>query len=256
MDYEAKYGKQIIKCTATSGQLMKKRILFLLPAIIFIAAGILMLVYPEVLEGEDVPYLLPLLFGVGAVFLAMAIFFVKPATAILYEGGFITTRGSTVKETDFNDILGITDTKIVHTLYALIPVGNTRIVTIGRKDGSKFGLLKAFVPDFNRFCDELGTAISAFMLKGITKENIAEANISFGDKLELTGGHLVFNSKKEGMITIALETVRGLKYFGEGYHLDIVGDADEKGNPEVLATIRADSAYNLDSLYNIIGMYQ
>jgi len=255
MDYEAKYGKQILKCTATEGQVLKRRLLFLIPAILFLAFGISLVVRPEIMYGEDIGgMLIPLCFGGGVLLLAMSFIFVRKGTAVLYEGGFVLASGAKVKETDFNDVKGILDTKYADKVYG-IPAGNTRIVMIYKRDGKGFHVTKAAIPNYDQFCDELSVAISVFLLKGITKDNIADARISFGDKLELAEGQLVHNAGKNGMISIPLDAVREISYFGDGYWLDILGDVDETGKPERLARIRADLAQNLDSLNSILAMF-
>lgn len=258
MNSEARFGKQLLQGTASSGETIKKRLLFIIPAVIFIIAGIFAMRNPDFIgiEESEMAMVLALFFGAGALFLAMAILFVKPAKAILYEDGYVLSRGSKVTEVSFSDVKGISDSTTAFLAYGIVPIVKTRYVVVIKNDGSRSGLVKAFVPDFNRFTDELGAAITAYLLRGVTKETIGKANITFGDKLELTGGRLVYDAGgKKGKIDIPLDSVRNVHIVLEGYWLYIEGDPDEKGKPAELAAVRADRAWNLDALYRILEMY-
>jgi len=256
MDQKTAFGKQIMTFTATTGQTLKKRLLFLLPALVFVAAGVFALVSPELLEDSDASMVLLLFFGAGALFLLMGILFVKPSKAVLYEGGFVLTRGTKVTETGFSDLKGIIDSTTVTKLYGAIPLSQTRLVIIHKKNDEKFGATKATVPSFNQFADELGTAVSKYLLKDVTKDNIEQLSILFGDKLELTGGRFIHDAGKEkGMVSIPADAVRSAEYIGsDGYWIALKGQCDENGKAEELASIRADKALNLESLCRIIEM--
>ena len=256
MDNETRLGRQILCYTATWGQTLKKRLLYLIPALIFITAGIFALFNPELLTDDDSSMVLLLFFGAGALFALMGILFVKPAKAVLYDGGFALTRGSKVTETDFSDVKGILDSTTVTKYLGVVTLSKTRVVTIVKKNGEKFGVVKAFIPNFNQFADELGTALSKYMLRGVTIGNLDQVNISFGDALELTGGQFTCDAgRKKGRISIPVDAVHSAEYNGnEGYWLALKGQYDENGKAEDLASIRADKALNLETLYRIIDM--
>ena len=258
MSHEVGFGSQILQCVASPGQMVKKRLLYIIPALIFIAAGIVSLGNPDYLgmEEGEMTAVLVLFFGAGLLFLLMGILFVKPSKAVLYDGGFVLTRGSKVTEVDFHDLKGISDTTTGYSFYGIIPIKNTRNVTVLKHDGTRIGLVKAFVPDFARFADELGAACTNFLLKDVTKATIGQAKISFGDKLELAGGQLVYEAgEKKGRVFIPLDTVRNVRITEEGFWLYLDGEPDEKGEARELAAIRADRAWNLVALYRILEMY-
>lgn len=258
MNGEARHGNQILKCKATAAQTLGKRLLYIIPALIFIAVGIVSYVKPELfdLADEDMAMVLALFFGAGAVFLLLGIFFVKSAAAVLYEGGFVLTRGSKVTEMDFGDLKGILDSTTILKYYGILPVGKTRVVTVYKKNGEKFGVVKAFVPDFNRFVDELNAAITNYYLKDVTLESMKRLNIYFSDKLELIDGQFIHDAgSKKGKVSIPVEVVRSIEYLNDdGYWLSIKGAPAGNGKANELISIRADKTLNLDTLSRIIQM--
>ena len=196
MNYEEKFGKLLLHCTASSGQTLKKRLLFLVPAIILIVGGAIALLAPDLLteDDDDIKIAFAVFIALGVMLLLWGVVFVKRAMVELYETGYVLTRGSKVTVMAFDDVKGISDSTTAFSAYGIIPVGKSRDVSITKKDGVPILLLKSGVPNFNQFVDELGAAFTEYLLKDLTKENIGQASISFGNKLELAGGHLVFDA--------------------------------------------------------------
>ncbi|MDR0570844.1 MAG: hypothetical protein LBG71_06475 [Clostridiales Family XIII bacterium] len=251
MNYEANFGKELLKCTATSGEVLKKRLLFFGLAFIFFAAGILEVVSPGILGEVEQSMLLKLIFFAGgSVCVLGAFFLVRFGSAVLYERGFAVTNRSKVTAMDFNEVKGISDATI----------RNVRQITVVKKDGEKVTLANGTgglrVSNFHQFADDLGTLISSFLLKDVTAENIDRLSISFGDKLELAGGRLIHDAGgKKGKVSIPLEAVRNVELPGDdGYWLSLMGAVGENGKAEELASIRVDKALNLETLFRILRM--
>ena len=254
MNYETKYGKQLLNCATTTGQILMKKLLYLIPALVFAVIGIIVLKNPDLLGSDDsITTVLALFFGAGALFILLALFFVKKSTAVLYEGGVVLTRGAKITEFDFASLKGIIDSTTIVKAYGAIPFSKTRVVTLVAQNGTKIGLVKALTPNFEQFADELGTTIVKRLLKGVTRENLNQLDISFGDSLELSRGQFIHDGKK-GKVSIPLGNVCGFELQNEGYWLHLKGTCDTNGKSEILASIRADKALNLESLHRIIDM--
>ena len=252
--------KQVFECRTSHGQLLKKRLMYLFPAVVFIATGIAMLLLPEMLEGEEelLPMMLLLFFGVGAMFILLSILRVKPSSAVIYEDCLVHACGSKAMNLAFDNVKGISDETTVFLLWHIIPVGKTREITLVRKDGEKKSLTKNLVPSFNQFADALGAALATFLLKDLTKETIGSANISFGNALELSDGKFIYDGgRKKGKVSIPVDAVRSIEVHDEeGYWLTLRGRPNnEDGKAEELAMIRKDKALNIEALYRIVAMF-
>jgi len=206
---------------------------------------------------------LPLFFGVGAVAILLAIVLVKRSEAVIYENGFVFTRGSKVTELNFDNVKGISDWTTSIKFYGVISVGSVREVKIVKQDGEKIALTDATgfnlqnysLPNFDQLADELGAVITKRLLKDVAKEKIGYVNISFGDQLEFTGGQFVYNEDKgRNKIYIPLSKVIGAEIPEDSYWLFLLGPRGQDGKAERLASIRADKALNLGALYRIIEM--
>jgi hypothetical protein len=173
----------------------------------------------------------------------------------LYDGGFVLTRGSKVIEVGFNNVAGISDSTIKTQAYGVFTVAKTRQVTVFKKDGEKIIMANIigfiFIPNYDQFADELGTVYTNYLLRDVTKENISQLNLSFGDKLKLAGGQLIHDAdKKQGAVSIPLESIRRLEYLNdEGYWLSLKNERAEE-----LTSIRADKAMNLETLNRIVEL--
>jgi hypothetical protein len=258
MDYEATFGKQLLQCTASPAQTIRKRLFFLILGILVIVGSIIALGAPGFLTEDDGD--LRIAFGafiaIGAFLSLFGLFFIKKAEAALYETGYVLKRGSKVTATAFNDMKGIIDTMTAFSAYGIVPVGKSRDVSVVKNDGVPFMLTKTSVPNFNQFVDELCVTYNKYLLKDLTKENIGQASISFGNKLELSGGQLIFDAGgSKGKIPIPLGSIQNVRVTEEGYWLYIEGAINEKGKAEELAAIRADKAWNLEALYRILDMH-
>ena len=263
MHDESRFGNQVFECNSSMGEMLKKRLLYLLPAIVFIAAGAATSMFPEVMEGEEelMPILLALFFGVGIIFVLLSILRVKSSKAVIYEDGLVHIRSLKVTEVKFGDIKGIRDW-VERTMWfaAIIPVFalKTRTITIEKKDGATIQLNKTLVPDFNRFSDKLNSVFTEYLFKGVTKENLNRTSISFGAELELSNGQLLYNKgKKEGKVVIPFDAILSIEISSDGYYILLVGEEREKKKfkrTDILAAIATGKALNVDAFYRIVQM--
>jgi len=119
--------------------------------------------------------------------------------ATLYENGLIYTIGRETTEVAFKDIKGI-QFSVITTAggakgYILSKI--TRPITLIEHDGTRVEM-GGFFPvfrNFRRFYKELDSAFTDYLLKDTTYENIHQANISFGERLELRDGCFVYHEK-------------------------------------------------------------
>ena len=249
MNYEERFGKLVLSGEGKQRGILMK-ILMLIPAVCVIALAFVLLG-----DGpNDIIYQ-----GFAIVIAALAIFgilFAKKYKEIsVYENGIVLARGSKVIELGYEDVKGVQDSTTVIKAYGVITASKNRFLTIVRKDGTKIALNKAMVTDFDQFADEICAAVTKYLLRGITRENINQARIVFDDKLVLADGHFVFDAGgSKGKISIPVDSVSGAEIRGDGYWLNLLGSYDEKGMPEELASIRADKALNLEALSQILGM--
>gem|GEM_PF-3756998 len=161
-----KYGDQLFECQSTPKETLKKRIMFLAPAIVFILAGIAYMANPEVADSQSqLMMLLALFFGTGVLFILLSIILVKPLKAVIYEGGLVYIRGEKTKEFAFDSVKDISDETTTFLLWGLIPTVNIRAVKLVLKDGGKAEFTKYNVSDFHNFADELGEAFEKYSSK-------------------------------------------------------------------------------------------
>jgi hypothetical protein len=240
VNYETKFGRELLRGATPSGQILKKRLLFIIPALIFLAFGALVLVNPDVFEFSAAEMdtatfkLLPLLFfAAGAIFVLIGIFRIKPAQVFIYEKGFAHIGGSKITEVDFGDVKGVANLKSTLKYMGELQIAKSKHeVTIVKNDGNKiclgpFTASKLFLPQAEQTADELDMAITKYLLKDVTKENIAKVNISFGDALELTGGQLAYKAGgKKSVVYIPLDAVKDISF--SEYWMELKGASGEK----------------------------
>ena len=254
MENETKFGKLLFQCSTTFGKDFRKRLLYLVPALVFITAGIYAQRNPDLLEPDEITMVLGLFFGAGAFFLLLAVFFVKRSKAFLYEGGIVHTYASKVIEIDFNDVIGIRDLASKQMWFALIlPIFalKSRDITIEKKDGTIIQLSKNKVADINKFADILNSVFTERLLKDVTKQNLSKTTISFGKELELKDGQLLYNDKT----VIPFEEIIKIETGDGGHHIMLIGKEKESKKftrTDIIAMIAVDKALNIEALYRIV----
>jgi len=261
-----KFGKLMLECKSSRGKSLKRKLMFLIPALIFFAAGTIIAINPEigVVTEEDaqfIPAVIAAFFAVGAVCVIGALLRSKQSSIALYENGVVYVRGPIVTEAGFDDIEGIRQVRsaaaiggvLIRTPKAL----SQESVTIRKKDGVEIVLNKAYMSDFHQFADEFSDLYIRWLVKDLTMENIADANISFGPDLELSGGQFIYTHKKEKKY-MPVGEVHGLEIQTDDEHnffwLTSRVETDKKGRPKKIAGGQTVKALNLEALYHIVQM--
>ena len=254
MQSETKYGKILFHSELTSKAALARIAIFFILSSIFIGLAIFTILSME--SDTDVRGAWGVLFGLASIPFVSRIFASRASKATVFENGLMHSRGSKVTDLAFEDIAGIRDlTDKTIFLALIIPVfaSKSRIITIHKKDGKIIEINKNQARYFNDFADTFNFAFTEHLLNGITKENIYQANISFGAQLELSNGQLKYDSwGKEGEKIIPLDLVFGLQPNENGNLIMLMGEKNEKGKAEILASIKADVALNIGALYRIL----
>ena len=266
-NYQSNFGEELLQLTNTTTRVMLQRFLIMLPGIVFLILGVVALIDPIAFYGsprlaEEDGWMTYLFFGLGGVYSVLIPLLFKPyRQATIYEAGLVLEKKSKVTEIAFSDVKGIADYITRHNVNG-IPVGKTRTFSITSTDGSVVGLGKFTFPHgFNHFAEELKNAHMAYLLKNLSKENIDQVQISFGDQLELQGGQLIYNQgKKKGAIEIALEDIYDIESQDGVLHLLSAPSGEKKKllalkRKDTLASISLQKALNLDILYFILSLY-
>jgi hypothetical protein len=198
----------------------------------------------------------------------MGIFFVKPTENILYENGVVRIRGNKITELPFSEINGLewVDSEKNNALAAGAAGGLIGMIIVnaatgagspnaGRTNfvlhparGKTQSFSKSNVANYGLFAAELEKTYASWLTKGLTKENISQANIHFSKKLKLYGGNFVLDQgARKGERIIPLWEVAGFEP-NDRVSCRLTGTSlDKKGRPEKITIIN----YNLHALHEI-----
>jgi len=264
----------------TSGQTLKKRLLYFIPALVLAGLGVLTLIDRYIFvvrygDQETFIFFLVAFFGIAFVFLLLGIMLVKHTELSIFDEGIIFTRGSKSEHVAFSDLEGINDTKtsttvivtspagglvgglIIGLLASFIPALNPHKIKLRKKDGTTIKLSKSFLHNFKEVAENLHSAYTEYLLKDLSKENLSDANISFGPQLQLRDGQLVYckNIMKKSETIIPFENISNICGGADGV-VWIDGPKNEKGKAETLAKLSVESLLNIDALDRIVQMAQ
>ncbi|MCL2828966.1 MAG: hypothetical protein FWD99_09575 [Oscillospiraceae bacterium] len=250
------FGNLLFERTLTQAKAMQRMFLFLIVALVFIAAGIVAFVMAE--SDTDVLYAWTVLLGLCSIPFILRVFTsTRASSVVVYEKGFVHTRSSKTTKFDFNDIIGIRDLTKKETWFAFIlPVValKSRVVTIEMKNGTTVKLNQTGVPDFRQFADELSVVFTEHLLSGVTKETLSQISISFGKELELRNGQLFYNDGKSETV-IPFDAILDIEVSDTGHHIMLIGEEKEKKNfvrTDILAQVASETSLNIGALYHIV----
>lgn len=260
------FGKQLFEC-----EIGITRILFIITCLIItlcfaIAAVIFLLqLILEVFSGNTTE----IGWHIGAIiiFVANTYAFIKftmsywfQYSAVVYEGGLILKRKDEIIELDFNDIEGILISTYRTRIKEPIMIrGLLNKITIVKKDGTKPIIFH--VPKFREFARVFSYAFRDHVIKGLHRENINKANITFGKHLKLTDGHFIYEPKvddrsKESSTTLPFNKAVSVEIWPQiGTYLAIIGEGAERLSSKNTISIPkayAEHLLNLDILYHIV----
>jgi len=262
MQNETKYGKLLYRCAREPEKVSRSKKLSGAGALIFVVATLfcVALVDPD----NDVLYAFALITGLCALPFIIKFFSTKVLEAAVYENGFAYSWGKKTVEMYFNEAVGVKRSTeevevagggflgylLLSMISKLIPGLADGAIEIVKKVGKKVSVGNGHVADFKGFSDALDKAFASWLTKGLTMENIADADISFGDDLKLSGGRFIYDMGRKGIKNISLGEVRGFTRDDNGTCW-ITGSAmDKRGKPEKLAG----DALNASALCHIVQM--
>ena len=271
------FGNLVFHAKASLFRMIRRIIIFLVPAVGLTVIGIIGFISPETVVMEEEPWVAYIVFGAGLLYFIIMLVFVKTYEVAIYEKGLLYRRASKKwTEIDF-DNSGISD--VIHTTRAyFIPVWKARHVSIGTQinapDGSmdtpqnfatRFAheaatgntFARSNTPQFHKFSDTLIATQLEHMTKDLTKENIFETSISFGENLILTDGEFIYRKDKRRESSVPLKDVHKASLFhqfGGGSQLRLEGKPSENGRPNFLLDVMVNNINNLTILHYIVDM--
>jgi len=265
MNNEERFGKTLLVSVASKGRGLRKRVLYLIAAFVFVAAGIVLTLNPElgVVVEEDahlVPVFIAIFIAVGLIFVILSLVRSKQSSITLYEQGIMYAHGKKVTEAGFSDLEGIRlETSAVAIGGVAIPLGSLgqESVTIRMKDGTVVVLRKSTISNFRDFADKFGVVYTRWLLDGLTLDNISDAEISFGPDLKLRSGQFIYIEKKQEK-TMPLSDIHSLEIeTGDEYNyfwLTSKTLTNKNGTPKKVIGGQTAMALNLEALHIIVQM--
>ena len=251
MSGETKFGERILHVKPSAARIIRRAILFLIPAVGLVGLGITGFLRPDILDMQGEEWMVPVLLGAGLLYFVFMIFFLKPYEAVVYAQGLeYKRRGANFKQIAFSD-LDITDAIERSYIFMVIPFRRVRRISL---DGVHT-FYRSNTPNFHHFANTLVATHREYLVKDLTPENINQAAISFGPMLKLRDGKLMFNESSKKEKIIPLGDVFSVEVFNAGAGNDLIalkGAPDEGGRSKDLFTITATSISNLEVLEYVI----
>jgi len=191
--------------------------------------------------------------------------------ATLHENGLVYILGDKITKVAFEDVKG---TQFAITLAGQHVRGSwnsaiIRSAKLIKYDGTKIdmdGCAAAF-RNFRQFYERLDSVFADYLLRDITHENLHQANISFGECLELRNGKLIYDDFLEGndesrTVAMPLKFITGIEFFNtrerlENYSTGVLrvnGPLNDRGEPMDFATIGIGGMLNIQALYRVVEM--
>ena len=262
MQHDTKYGKLLYSCARGPEKVSRSKKLSGIGALFFVVVTVFLVSLGE--SDTDVIYAYAMITGLCALPFIIKFFSTNVLEAAVYENGFAYSWGKKVAEMHFNEAVGVQRGSAEPSIVAggllgillfnmvskLIPglAGDT--IEVVKKAGKKAEIGKGHVANIKEFSDELEKAFTGWLTKGLTMENIADADISFGDDLRLSGGKFIHDMGRKGKKSISLGEVRGVTRDSNGTCWITGAAMDKKGKPEKMAG----GALNTLALCHIVQM--
>jgi len=272
MDYQTEtqqnFGTELQRERFSSGKIFVKRIKYyvmVLLAAVFAAAIATDPYYAETGSEDLQSIMLFVCLGVALFFLLLSFLLVRPAELVIYEEGFVFTRGRKVTEVGYNQIGSVYRTTdsifdifflfgLVGVLISWLPIFQVRKLHVYGPNGNRVVVLRhRRTPDFKRMTKELEQVFAWYRMRGITAENIAEITISFHEELELKGGQLIHTEKKWRKTESKAIPFESIYQVTETEPVQLLGHPDERGRHDSLVNL-GDAGRNVELLRRIVEM--
>ena len=279
MENVQRFGDELHREAFTSGKVFGRRIKYYLLALLGLGFGVLMATAEDAFTyyNDETLLLLAISGAVVVLFLLIAHLAVKGGEIVIFESGVSFTRGSKTRSIYFGDVASvyrksgvILDGLVVGGLIGMLPIFQVhKFFLLGKAATPMLTLRHRRVPGWKYMFRELEAAYTKYVMKDISPATIANANITFGDQLQLRGGNLVLTKKKwrqttESIVPFeAINSINGseivtLGGFANENRTNVVtleGFPNEKGKKEDLVTL-GDDGRNTEILRQIVKMMQ
>jgi len=246
-------GKLLLHGKASVARMVRRVILFMLPAVFLGVIGIIGLIDPYLMAMEDEPWVVPVVLGAAALYVILMFFFVKPYEVAVYENGFAwKRRGNNIREWGFGNIL-VSDI-IETTTYGFIPVSKVRNLTITPIDkaAAAITLTRNNTPNFHNFADLLQAEQYVYQTKNMTPENVFEVTMDFGNELILENGKFLHRKGHRKEKFAFLKDVKTVNVFNDT--VTLAGAVNEFGKAEELLKVTGAARHNIPALYHIVEL--
>ena len=263
------FGKKLFEVHQTPGQLWWRRFwVLLLSGFLPCSIGIALIIAGTAEFDRPTVTIIGILAVLAAIPAFQAIKIVH-SEAVLYEDGLVYVIGDKTTIVPFEYVKG---TQFAVTVFGVSGRGYDDIVIRSAKliknDGTRIdmdGCAAAF-RNFRQFYETLDSVFADYLLRGITSENLHQANISFGDCLELRNGKLIYGDLLEeddenSTVAMPLEYITGIEYSAKREKikdsiglLRIKGPLNDKGEAMDFATISISGMLNIQALYRVVEM--
>jgi len=244
------FGQQLLHAAPTAARIIRRVILFLIPAIGLSIVGVIGITSPDTLGFQADELWIPwVILGAAALYSIFMILWSKPFTATIYENGLIYHRRNANKKTEvaFKDA-SITDIIESQSLYGVIRFFKTRAVTVNTER-----FTRSNTPIFRDFADTLVTAHTLYMIKDLTAKNVFEKELSFGTNLILKRGDFIHNEGKRSENIIPLRNVRKIEVSNSfGDESDVLFHGEEGEKP--LLRLSVTKVLNLNVLQHVVEL--
>jgi len=247
------FGKLVLHAKASTARMVRRYILFLIPAIGLGIVGLVGLIDPSAMGMEDEQWVAFIVLGAAVLYILIMFLFVKPYEVAIYEGGLVwKRRGNKINEVSFYDF-GVSDV-IETTTYGFIPVSKVRNINITGANGNStsLNLTRTNTPNFHNFADTLLAVQHLYITKDWTPENVFNISLDFGNELILENGKFLHRKGHKKEKFAALQDVVTVDIFDNTTILR--GKQDEFGKAEVLLEVTGEARINTAALYLVVDL--
>jgi len=247
------FGKLVVHAKASTARMVRRYILFLIPAIGLGIVGLIGLIDPSVMGMEGEEWVAFIILGAAVLYVLLMLLFVKPYEVAVYEGGLVwKRRGTKINEISFNNF-GVSDV-IETTTYGFIPISKVRNINITGTNGNStsLNLTRTNTPNFHNFADTLIAAQHVYITKDWTPENVFNVTLDFGNELILENGKFLHRKGHRKEKFAALQDVVTVDIFDNTTVLR--GKQDDFGKSEKLLEVTGMARINTAALYLVVDL--
>jgi len=256
-------GKLLLHGKASVARLVRRVILFMIPAMGLAIVGIIGLIDPYLMAMEDELWVAPVVLGAAALYVILMVFFVKPYEVAVYENGFAwKRRGNKINELRHDEFL--TNDIIQTTTYGFIPVSKARNFSIAGVSGTNIDLRKVNLnftrtntANFHAFADLLREQQVNYVAQKLTAETVFNTTMVFASDLILENGKFIHRKGHKKEKFAFLKDVKTADVFWPGNGnctIQLSGPRNEFGKAETLLeyTGSSESVYNTDFVQVVV----